>query len=146
MRTSVAFALTLLCVAGCALQHDPAQDLAGKWEMQRMVGAYEFELPSARDGSTVITFEGHEFRYTNGDGPGDHSLSGTFLCDSNTTPNEIRFVFGEHTLVGSYALAGDELQICVGPDDAVAPRVLAGGPGERPALILFRRLKADEPK
>ena len=38
-----------------------------------------------------------------------------------------------------YSLSGGGWRVCVGEKDDVPPAYMSGGPGERPALLIFRR-------
>ncbi len=103
-----------------------------------MSGSFEFDLPATMGGPTIITFTDDKFTFQNAEGR-KHLASGTFACDTAKSPNQITFNFSNRTVVGIYSLSDARLRICVADDDKVPPRDFIGGPGEKPALLIFVR-------
>jgi uncharacterized protein (TIGR03067 family) len=88
-----------------------------------------------------MTFADDRFSYEFGEDMEGHkrTASGTFACDTTKTPNQIKFVFGDRTVVGIYKVSSRALEICIGEYDNVPPTDFEAGRGERPALIFFDR-------
>jgi uncharacterized protein (TIGR03067 family) len=139
-RLAVSICVIFLA-AGCDSRPD-TERLQGEWVLWEMNGGFEFELATVKGGPTKIVFTGDQFIFMNDPGPG-HQVNGTFHCDPAKRPGVIIFHFGDRTVAGIYSVSRTTLQICVGKDDAVAPAMFAGGPGERPALLVFSRPKAE---
>src|SRR5262249_26221388 len=122
---------------GCDSMSDQER-MQGEWQLAEMSGSFRFNLPPTKWRPTTLTFAGNSFTYKNGQDP-TQSVSGTFSHDASKNPKEITFTWGKQSVVGIYSLSRNSLQICVGHNDGMPPRTFAGGPGERPALLSFRR-------
>ncbi len=133
-----------LCVfaSGCDSRSDVAR-LQGDWQLWQMNGWFEFDLPVAgKGGSTKISFSDNQFTFMNDANP-KQRISGTFVCDQAKHPCAITFRFADRSIVGIYSLSGRTLQLCFGREDSVPPPTFEGGPGERPALLVFHRPEVD---
>jgi uncharacterized protein (TIGR03067 family) len=137
MKRCLVIALACWCLCGCDSRPDQ-EKLQGPWRLHEMDGEFEFDLPAVKGGPTVLTFAGNAFTCTNGPRPG-HTVRGTFTCDPTQSPRQITFTFNGRTVVGIYSVGGSTLRVCVGANDRVPPTAFHGGPGERPALLIFTR-------
>jgi uncharacterized protein (TIGR03067 family) len=135
---AVAISFCLLA-SGCDSRPDPKR-IQGEWQLWEMNGWFEFDLPTLKGGPTKIIFTDEQFTFMNGVGP-NQRVSGTFSCDQRKSPREITFRSADRSVVGIYSVSGSTLQLCFGKDDLVPPATFAGGPGERPALLVFHRPK-----
>jgi hypothetical protein len=122
-------------LVGCDSRSDQ-EKLQGEWQQWEMNGWFEFDLPPVKGGPTMLKFAGNQFTYANEPGSPSQTVTGTFAL---TGANEITFSFGNRKVVGRYGMPGGEVQVCVGEKDDVPPQGMRGGPGERPALLIFRR-------
>jgi uncharacterized protein (TIGR03067 family) len=131
---------TFVCLLalGCDSRPDPAQ-IQGEWQLWEMNGWFEFDLPTVKGGPTKVIFTDDQFVFMNDVDP-KQRVSGTFSCDREKRPREITFRFADRSVVGIYAVSASTLQICFGRDDSIPPATFAGGPDERPALLVFHLL------
>jgi len=138
MKSRLVLAVAVGCLlAGCDSRSDP-EKLQGDWQMREMWGWFKFDLPTVKGGPTVMSFNEEAFTFKNEEGP-EHRVIGQFACDTTKSPKQITFKFEGRTVVGIYSVSGGTLRICVDKDDKVPPGTFNGGPGERPALLMFDR-------
>jgi uncharacterized protein (TIGR03067 family) len=133
----------VLCLpaSGCDSRPD-AERIQGEWKLWEMNGWFEFDLSTVKGGPPKIIFTDDQFTFMNDVGP-KQRVSGTFACDQGKRPREITFRFAGRSLVGIYSASGSTFQLCFGKDDLAPPSTFAGGPGERPALLVFHRPKPE---
>jgi uncharacterized protein (TIGR03067 family) len=138
MTRRLALVAAVICLtAGCDSRTDP-EKLQGEWQMRAMYGWFEFDLPAVKGGPAIITFTDDGFTFINDKDP-KQRVSGTFTCDASKSPKQITFNFNRRKVVGIYFVAGGTLRICVDRDDRVPPKEFQGGPGEKPAHLIFER-------
>ncbi len=137
LRRHVLAVVVLCLTAGCDSRSD-REKLQGEWKMRAMYGWFEFDLPAVKGGPSIITFSDDTFTFQNGEGP-RHRVGGTFACDATKSPNQITLKYDGRTVVGIYCFSVGTLRICVGKDDKEPPGEFHGGPGDRPALLIFER-------
>jgi len=121
------------------------EKLEGKWQLSRMAGDFSFGLgPGMKaDGPEVLIFTGDRF-ILKSDDRHKTGIAGSFSCDETKTPKQITFKFSGRNVVGIYKISPSaKLYICIGQDDQVAPSDFRGGPGARPALLVFERAEAE---
>ena len=144
MKAPLISAVVAICfIAECDSKRD-VETLQGKWQLTRMVGDFSFDLPSGKktDGPEILIFTGDTFTFKN-DGRHKTGTTGSFSCDETKSPNEIIFNFNGRKVIGIYKFSLAGLSICIGEDDQVAPSQFRGGPGARPALLVFERAKTE---
>jgi uncharacterized protein (TIGR03067 family) len=137
---------------GKTWQLEDREQIQGAWYEDRKwppelcgYGDFMFYLNSSKGGHPIITFSGADFTYESRDRSKSsaNKVTGTFFCDPGKSPHQITFVFADRTVIGIYYLCINYLSICVGEDDKIPPAKFGGGPGARPALLVFSRLKKE---
>jgi uncharacterized protein (TIGR03067 family) len=136
----LALVIAGVVVVGWDSRTEP-EKLQGRWQVREMQGWFEFYLPGVKSGPAVLSFAGDDFVFQNSPDPNHPQVSGTFACDTSTSPKRITFVFDGRRVVGIYSVSGGSLRLSVGTDDTVPPSRLEPGRrmSERPAFLLLER-------
>jgi uncharacterized protein (TIGR03067 family) len=147
MKLHLAIALASCCFLTAEASDDAANKDIEKWQGTWLAVSMETNgklAPQAELKKIKLTVKGTDYHFQNG----DFSERGSYKFDVSKNPKQLDIVVGEGKDKGKiypviYKIDGDELVICLDPNNNRRPTELTGIGGSGQVLEVWRRLKSE---